>query len=116
MNPHRFLNQSQPQTLVNATLLCYFEAVFALLDGFGYAPLMIIAVGLGAGGYGIANEFKWGYTVAAGAGILNAALWVYFYRIDVLGFPQVVSFAFAIVLVVLVLHPTSRDYQRIWFK
>ena len=115
MNQHRFLNQSQPQTLVNATLLCYFEAVFVLLD-FSYVPFMVIAVGLAAGGYGIANEFKWGYTVAAGAAVLDAALWVYLFRIDVLGFPQIISFAFAVVLVVLILHPTSRDYQRIWFK
>jgi hypothetical protein len=28
----------------------------------------------------------------------------------------IVSFAFAIALLVALLHPMSRDYQRIWFR
>ncbi len=77
---------------------------------------LVVAVGLAAGGYGIANDMKWGYGVALVAAILHAAIWLSLYRADVLGFPQIISFAFAVVLIVLIVHPMSRDYQRIWFR
>jgi hypothetical protein len=115
VDQRRFLNPSQPQTLVNATLLCYFEAVFALLDG-GYTPFLVIAIGLAAGGFGVANDKKWGYGVAVVASLLNAAIWISLYGTGVLGFPVIISFAFAVVLFVLLVHPMSRDYQRIWFS
>ena len=115
MNSHRFLNPSQPQTLVNATLLCYFEAFFAFIGGGGF-PLLLLAVGLAAGGFGIANDKKWGYTVAVVASVLNVGLWLALLGLNVLGFPAIISFAFSVVLVVLLTHPMSRDYQRIWFE
>ena len=34
----------------------------------------------------------------------------------VLGGGNLISLLFAIALVALLLHPQSRDYQRIWFK
>ena len=116
MNNYRFLNSSQPQTLVNATLLCYFEAVFSLIDSGGFLPLVAIAIGLAAGGFGIANEKKWGYGVALIVAVLRVLLWLAIFGLDVLGFPQLISFAFAVILVVLIAHPMSRDYQRIWFR
>ncbi len=116
MNQRQFLNRSHPQTLLNATLLCYFEAVFSFLDAPGNAVLLLIAVGLAAGGFGIANDMKWGYGVALVAAILHAAIWVLLFGADVLGFPQIISFAFAVLLVILLVHPMSRDYQRIWFR
>lgn len=116
MNSHRFLNPSQPQTLVNATLLCYFQAFFAFIDGGGFAVLLLLALGLGAGGFGIANDKKWGYTVAVVASVLNVGLWLALLGLNVLGFPAIISFAFSVVLVVLLTHPMSRDYQRIWFE
>lgn len=116
MNNKQFLNKGQPQTLVNATILCYMEAFFGLLSSGSYLPLVAVAVGLGAGGFGIANEQKWGYGVATIASILNVGLWLEFFGFDVLGFPQIISFGFAVVLVVLLLHPISRSYQRIWFR
>lgn len=116
MNQRQFLNRSHPQTLLNATLLCYFEAVFSLLDAQGDGRLLLIAVGLAAGGFGLANDMKWGYGVAIVAAVLHALLWVSFYGANVLGFPQIISFAFSVVLVVLLVHPMSRDYQRIWFR
>ena len=115
MNNHRFLNPSQPQTLVNATLLCYFEAVFQLIDSGGYGVLLVLAVGLAAGGFGIANEKKWGYGVAIVAAVLHALVWIVIFGINVIGFPQIISFGFAVALVALLVHPMSRDYQRIWF-
>ena len=116
MNQRQFLNRSHPQTLLNATLLCYFEAFFSLLYSQGDPRLVLIAVGLGAGGFGMANDMKWGYGVAIVAAVLHALLWISFYGANVLGFPQIISFAFAVILIVLLVHPMSRDYQRIWFR
>lgn len=116
MNEYRFLDPSQPATLQRATLLAYFECFFGLIGSGGYLPLVVVAAGLGAGGFGLANGRKWGYATALIAAILNVVLWIYFFRGDVLGFPTIISFAFAVILVVLLAHPMSREYRRIWFS
>jgi hypothetical protein len=114
VNEFRWVNQSQPQTLYGATILCYIDAVFGLLS---FSPLIIlIAIGLGAGGFGIANEKKWGYTVAVVAAVIQVALLLLIFGVNVLGFPQILSLMFDGLLVGLLLHPMSRDYQRIWFQ
>jgi hypothetical protein len=115
VNEYRFLNQSQPQTLVNATILCYIQAFFGLIGSGGFIALVLIAAGQGIGGFGIANEKRWGYGLALGCGALNVVAWLYFFGTSVFGFPIIISFAFAVLLVALLVHPMSRDYQRIWF-
>ncbi len=113
----KWVNQFQPQTLVIATILCYIHAVFGLLGalGGGSWPLLI-ALGLGVGGFGIANEKKWGYTVAVTAAILQVMLWIVLLGADVLSSGAIISFLFDVALMALLIHPMSRDYQRIWFK
>jgi hypothetical protein len=115
----RFTNPAQPQTLQIAVFLLYFNAVlllFALLRA-GVFPLiyLILVFGSGAAGYGIANERKWGY----GLGIAMAFL-PFLYSFYLNGNPfagaDILSLMFEIALVALLLHPQSRDYQRIWFK
>ena len=114
MNDYRWINQSQPQTLYGATILCYIDAVFGVLS---FSPLVIlIAIGLGAGGFGIANEKKWGYAVACVAAVVQVAILLLVFGINVLGFPQILSLMFDGLLVGLLVHPMSRDYQRIWFR
>ncbi|HEY3722637.1 MAG TPA: hypothetical protein VGN59_04655 [Acidimicrobiia bacterium] len=114
MNDFRWVNQSQPQTLYGATILCYIDAVFGLIT---FNPIVVlIAVGLGLGGFGIANEKKWGYTVAVVAAVIQVALLLLIFGINVLGFPQILNLMFDGLLVGLLLHPMSRDYQRIWFQ
>ncbi len=73
MNDWKFVNQFQPQTLYIATILCYVDAVFGLLT-FGLGALIGIALGLG--GFGIANEKKWGYAVAVTAAVLQVLILV----------------------------------------
>lgn len=117
MNERRFLNQSQPQTLVIGTLLLYINAVFGLLSWLALTPIgLAIVVGLAAGGYGIANEKKWGYGIAVAAAILQLALLLAWAGMQVLEFPLIITLLFDGALVGLLLHPESRDYQRIWFK
>jgi hypothetical protein len=117
VNETRWVNSHQPQTLYAATILCYIEAAFLMLDFAFFSVFgLFIIVGLAAGGFGIANEKKWGYALAVAA----ACLRVFFFLL--LGFAVVtnigvlIPFLFAAALVALLLHPMSRDYQRIWFR
>jgi hypothetical protein len=112
----RWINQSQPQTLQGAVLFSYLNAalalVYALVLGASlyYLPVLLLAVAA----YGIANERKVGYW----GGVVLACLNV----LGVLailalggGFGGILNLLFAGILVVLLLHPDSRNYQRVWF-
>ena len=114
MNDRKFVNQFQPQTLFIATVLLYINAVFDFLSF--YPLLMLSAVALAAGGYGIANEKRWGYGLAVGIAVLRVAVLLVFARSAVFQFPLILTLIFDVALVALLVHPESRQYQRIWFK
>jgi len=115
VNEHRFLNKSQPQTLYMGVLLCYLGVVFNLLTGYG--PLILVGFVLGVAAYGIANEQKWGYATAVGASILQVLLlFQWFGSATLTNLGALLDLIFYGALVALLLHPMSRDYQRIWFK
>ena len=78
VNQWKWVNQFQPQTLYMATILCYVDAVFGLLFGFVATSLLaglITIAALAAGGFGIANEKKWGYAVAVGGARVARCSW-----------------------------------------
>ncbi|HTW97844.1 MAG TPA: hypothetical protein VMD59_03650 [Acidimicrobiales bacterium] len=106
---------SVPQTLQSAVLLLYLNAAISLIVGLAFGGLsprfgLALVVGDVAGGYGIANEKKWGYTLAVAVGVIAVGLGLW-------GFPATVfSLIFAILLVVLLLHPMSRSYYKLWFR
>jgi hypothetical protein len=115
MPSNRWLDKTQPQTLMMATLLMYINAGWSLL-GFIAAPysvvfLLLLIVGPIAAGWGIANEKKWGYWL----GLVLALLTVGFLIIH-FSFVSIVNLLFYGALVALLLHPQSRAYRRIWFK
>jgi hypothetical protein len=118
VNETKWINPHQPQTLYMAVILCYVQAFFALLSLNYLTQLgLLITVGLVAGGFGIANEKKWGYLIAVASAVLQVVLFFAHGGIHYLGYVQVlISFAFDVLLVVLLTHPMSRSYQRIWFK
>jgi hypothetical protein len=125
MQRRRWLNQSQPQTLVIACFLLYINAAFAMLDllragrtislsGWGVAYYTIRIAGGVLGAAGVANEKKWGYLLAVvtafapfgieiGAGVNPFSA-------------DLITLLFEIALVALLLHPQSREYQKVWFK
>ncbi len=116
MGTRRWINQTQPQTLQIAVFLMYLDAVFLAVFGgvFSLFGLLFIA-GYVASGYGIANERKWGYGLAIASAFLP-----FIARLVVLnnlfaGF-GVIGLLFAIIIIVVLLHPQSREYARIWFK
>lgn len=114
------MNPSQAQTLYIAHLLLYFNAAFALLFSLGaLSPIgLAIIAGSAAGGYGIANERKWGYYLAlvvAVLGLVGPALTLAGNITYIFNLAFLISVVFPVALMALLVHPQSRDYQRIWF-
>lgn len=115
--PRKWFDQSQPQTLQAAVLFCYLNAALAILYLIAFQatlPLILLLAGLGANG--IANEKRWGYWLALGAGSLYALSQLALFVTISQSLGQILNLAFAVLLVVLLLHPESRRYQKIWFK
>ena len=109
METQRWINQSHPQTLLMGTFLLYFDAFFGALNLLlgGLAPIgLLLAGGAAAAGYGIANDRNWGYYLGIGV----SALGVLFNLGNILGL------MFAIAQIALLLHPMSRNYQKVWFR
>jgi hypothetical protein len=117
MQTRRWVDPSQPQTLQIAVFLLYAQAAFALLFGQYIDGLVLLVTIAGvAAGYGIANKQKWGY----GLGLI-VALFPFIYRAVSYGLNYTisgdfVSVMFEVALVLLLLHPQSRAYERIWFE
>ena len=121
-----WLNQGQPQTLVIACMLLYIDALFGLLGLAGGGIIgLVIGVTLIAGGVmagrGIAQEKRWGYqlglVMAFAPFALRALIPLVFGQ--GLGNPfgrNLISLAFEIALVALLLHPQSQEYRKIWFR
>lgn len=120
METRRWINQSHPQTLLFATYLLYLDAFFGALNtvlGAVSVILLAIAVGSAAAGYGIANDRKWGYWL--GVGVSAFALVPYVLAllsgVNVLaGSP--INLLFAVAQFALLVHPMSRNHQKLWFK
>ena len=141
MQTRRWVNQSQPQTLVIATYLLYFNVVFVLLGnnstGIGQAVAgvdslqqlhrannienfaqLFLAVGGAGAAYLMANEKKVGYYLAiavAALPLVAKVLLMVRFHIGLFDF-SLVTLAFEIALMALILHTQSRNYVRLWFK
>ncbi|MBM3662016.1 MAG: hypothetical protein FJW94_03860 [Actinobacteria bacterium] len=138
MNERRWFNSRQPQTLVIAQFLLYFDAVFLALAALGwnndydfptdgmFARLVFLAAAAANafGAFGVANEMKRGYQVAVVASFLPIA--VRFVIVVLYGsvianatfylLPGgILNAIFVYALIALVLHRQSRDYQQSYF-
>jgi hypothetical protein len=120
MELQRWYNAGQPQTLQLAQILLYTNAVIELLQGlFGGAGGLLWLVIVGGqvfAAHGIANGQKVGYRT----GIVFAFLPVAFLTFLLVRYrvvpTDVFNLLFMIALIAALLHPQSREYQRIWFK
>jgi hypothetical protein len=110
----KWFDSSQPQTLQGAVMLCYITAAFGLIAILFGSYVGVVPLVLGAAGFGIANEKKWGY----GLGVAIAALVVLVDAAVLLAgvYAFLINLLFAVVLFALLVHPQSREYQRIWFR
>ena len=109
--PQRFFDPSQPQTLQMATLVLYFQGAFYFL-----ALALLYAAGYGAAGYGIANGKKWGYGLGLGVATFRLIFLFGGSSIDVVLRVHTIQLMFAVALLALLLHPQSREYQKIWYS
>ena len=140
METRRWINQSQPQTLYIAVFLMYMTAAFTLLFGLNDAPYALAYIRLTkdlgttdtlltltrfavvgasvAAGYGISNERKWGYKLGVAVAALPLVVLLYVslaYQVSPFEF-SLISTMFNVAEFVLLVHPQSREYERIWFK
>lgn len=123
MNDRKFFDPSQPQTLQIAVLLFYFNAGFLLISmllGGGIEPIGLLLAAVGAlCAFGMANEKRIAYIGALILACLNLGWFLFIwlglgYRISF--FNLVLSLLFDVALVALLVHPQSREYQKIWFR
>lgn len=128
MSQRRWFNPNVPQTLYVAQFLLYFDAFWmarAVLFGRGLGILGLIALAAYVyGAYGIANEQKRGYQVAVVASFLPLALRALQMLLGVRGADpmyvltagNILNVIFEYALIALLLHPMSREHQKIWFR
>ncbi|HEX4905169.1 MAG TPA: hypothetical protein VFU93_06950 [Acidimicrobiales bacterium] len=117
METRRWTNPTQPQTLQIAVFLLYINAVFtALLGGLGSIIGIALVAGGAAAGFGIANEKRWGYNLGLAMAFLPFVLRIAFNGVENIFGGSIINLMFEIALVALLLHPQSRDYQKIWFS
>jgi hypothetical protein len=145
METRRWTNPTQPQTLQVAVFLFYIRAVFTLLGGlelqyivFPFSdigsngtvsnPLLRIGlpIAMAAAAFLIANERRSGYQL----GVVTAALPLIGRLLLTLGISlssikvsstsplsyDLLGLVFEVALFALLVHPQSREYERIWFK
>ena len=97
-------------------MLLYIEGLFSLVRGesFRSAPVLI-GVAMFPAAWAIANDRRWGWRLGIAVAVLNVLLPLQWYG---LGRPMSLAFAllFPVVLLVLLVHPVSREHQRIWFE
>ncbi|HEX2849601.1 MAG TPA: hypothetical protein VHN98_03575 [Acidimicrobiales bacterium] len=120
MQTRRWINQSQPQTLVIAVMLMYFDAGFlALLGGGLFSPIGIVLIaGYVAAGYFISNERKWGYYLGLAIAVLGLLPFVLAILggSSILGGGMAIGLLFAVAKFALLVHPMSREYVKVWFR
>ena len=111
MQKRRWINRYQPQTLMTGTMLLYIEGVCNMVRGTQL--LLVMGILMFPAAYLIANEKKIGWILGVFSSLAAIAIRIMFIE---LGLNLLFSLIFPIVLATLLLHPTSREYQKIWFK
>ena len=137
LNRRKWIDRMQPQTLQIATWLLYINGFFALvklIDGggvlhyfrqrytFGFLlGLAVVALHV-AGAFLMANERKFGWKLSVAAAVSPFVLTFVAYtqlnapiRYRLFG-ASLMSFAFDVAVLALLLHPQSKEHQRIWYQ
>ena len=139
LDPRKWFDRMQPQTMQIATWLLYLNGFFALIgfmdksDWIGFARVdkgalgsligLVVVASFIAGGYLMANDRKIGYRLALVAAFSPFALriWILwsfpgFSAIDKVTGNDTIGFIFEAALCALLLHPQSREHQRLWYS
>ena len=139
LNPRKWFDRLQPQTMQIATWLLYLNGFFALIsfmdqrDWIGYARVdkgalgslvgIIVLASFIGGGFLMANDRKIGYRLALVAAFSPFVLriwilWSYsgFTALDKITGKDTIGFIFEAALCALLLHPQIREHQRVWYS
>jgi len=121
MEARRWTNPSQPRTLQIAVFLLYANAVLNVLFlGVLFLPVLLLTAGYVAAGFGIANDRRWGYWLGVVLAALGLLPYVWFIMDqgvgEVFDLSIMISLVFPVALFALLVHPESREHQRIWFS
>jgi hypothetical protein len=139
LDPRKWFDRMQPQTMQIATWLLYLNGFFALIgfmdksDWTGIARIekgllgslvgLIVVASFIAGGYLMANDRRIGYRLALVAAFSPFVLriwilWSYpgWGAIDKITGNDTIGFIFEAALCALLLHPQSREHQRLWYS
>ena len=139
LNPRKWFDRLQPQTMQIATWLLYLNGFFAFIsfvdqrDWIGYARVdkgalgslvgIIVLASFIGGGFLMANDRKIGYKLALVAAFSPCVLriwilWSYsgFTALDKITGKDTIGFIFEAALCALLLHPQSREHQRVWYS
>jgi hypothetical protein len=139
LDPRKWFDRMQPQTMQIATWLLYLNGFFALIgfmdksDWTGIARNdkgllgslvgLIVVASFIAGGYLMANDRRIGYRLALVAAFSPFVLriwilWSYpvLGAIDKITGNDTIGFIFEAALCALLLHPQSREHQRLWYS
>ena len=129
MSDTMWINQRQPQTLYISQFLLYFSAVISIFDQpptgvfSNYVirnGLLIISIfGSAGGAFGIANNKRLGYILGIVAAIAPFAIRFELARQIDIGFAiewNIIGGMFDVALIAALVHPMSRNYQKIWFR
>jgi hypothetical protein len=115
VSDYKWFNQGHPQTLQTAVILLYLNGALGLLLG---SYNILVSVALVVGAFGVANDKKWGYGLAVAAAVLDVLVVFEAWGLKgaLTNFNPLISVMIGVALVALLLHPMSRNYQRIWFR
>lgn len=139
LDPRKWFDRLQPQTLQIAMWLLYLNGFFALIgfmdksDWVGYARVskgslgslvgLFVVVAFIGGGFLMANDRKVGYKLALTAAFSPFALriWIMWSVpgigvLDRITGNDTIGFIFEAALCALLLHPQSREHQRVWYS
>jgi len=138
LNPRKWFDRMQPQTMQIATWLLYLNGFFALISfmdkrdwigcarvdkgAFGNLIGILVVGSFIGGGFLMANDRKIGYKLAVVAAFSPFALriwvlWSYsgYSTLDKITGNDTIGFIFEAALCALLLHPHSREHQRVWY-
>ncbi len=116
----RWTNPSLPQTLQMGMFLLYIDAVFGLLGLRGPIGLfgLVLVVGSALAGLGIANEYKWAWKLGVAVSTLALIPLVIILADDpgeIFDISLLIYAIFPVAQFALLIHPQSRQYQKVWF-
>ena len=104
--------------LQGAIIFAYINAFWGVLGllGGGASLVSLLWLAGAAGAVGIANHRKWGWALSLAVAVIGLVLQVLVLAMWHGRFSMMLNLLFAVVLVALLAHPTSRLYVKRYFR